>query len=362
MPPSGKVIYAEWLKQTDPFNLYPFIHVLPSGDLFVGAYNRAFVLDISTFAVKRELPKMPGNVNRADAGRCYPLEGASFTFPQYAPYTEPLTFAVCGGSTPGAAQVSDNCISIQPDKANANWTIERMPSQRVMPNIVALPDGTFLICNGAHQGVAGFGLAKDPNFNAVLFDPRKPVSRRMTVLANTTIARLYHSEAILMDDGRVLISGSNPEDGVNPDEYRLETFTPPYLTNGATRPNFKIVNNKVDLTYGDIVVLIVGTSSGSYADIRVSLLAAVSSTHGNSFGMRTLFPAVSCHGASCSVTMPPNANIAPPGWYQMWVLDGPIPSTAIWVRVGGDPAGLGNWPKGLPDFDVPGMGKVAWSG
>ena len=33
--------------------------------------------------------------------------------------------------------------------------------------MVALPDGTYLILNGAYQGFAGFGLANDPNLNAV---------------------------------------------------------------------------------------------------------------------------------------------------------------------------------------------------
>jgi hypothetical protein len=58
--------------------------------------------------------------------------------------------------------------------------------------MVALPDGTYLIMNGAHHGVAGFGLGKDPNLNAVLYDPRKPINSRMSIMANTTVVRLYH--------------------------------------------------------------------------------------------------------------------------------------------------------------------------
>jgi hypothetical protein len=30
------VIYLDWLNRTDPNNLYPFVFVLPSGNLFVG--------------------------------------------------------------------------------------------------------------------------------------------------------------------------------------------------------------------------------------------------------------------------------------------------------------------------------------
>lgn len=32
------VIELDWLARTDPYNLYPFIIVLPGGDIFVGTY------------------------------------------------------------------------------------------------------------------------------------------------------------------------------------------------------------------------------------------------------------------------------------------------------------------------------------
>jgi hypothetical protein len=65
-----------------------------------------------------------------------------------------------------------------------------------MSSMTALLDGTYLILNGATQGVAGFGLAENPNYNAVLYDPSKIAHNRMFIMANTTIARLCHSEAV----------------------------------------------------------------------------------------------------------------------------------------------------------------------
>jgi hypothetical protein len=93
--------------------------------------------------------------------------------PQYAPYTDPLGVIVCGGSTVDNVPL-DNCVSTHPEVQGEDWVIERMPSKRVMPNMVALADGTYLILNGAMQGQAGFALASNPNFNAVLYDPTKP--------------------------------------------------------------------------------------------------------------------------------------------------------------------------------------------
>ena len=97
-----------------------------------------------------------------------------------------------------------------------------------MPCIASLPDGTFLILNGALQGVAGFGLASDPNLGAVLYDPTQPIGSRMSILNNTIVARMYHSEATLLPDGRVLVSGSDPQTNFPngtvryPEEYRIE--------------------------------------------------------------------------------------------------------------------------------------------
>lgn len=343
------------LGDTDPNNLYPFLIVLPSGNIFVGYYNQALLLDPGSLQPIRQLPAIPCSVNAPDSGRTYPFEGSAMILPQVAPYTDPLQVLICGGSGPGVAVALDNCVTIAPDQPNAKWTLERMPSKRVMPYMAALPDGTYLITGGAHQGNAGFGLATDPNLNAVLYDPSKPLGKRMTVMSNTTIARLYHSQAVLMDDGSVLISGSDPEDNKNPQEYRNEIFLPPYLMGNKPRPAFSCKDQ--DWAYGSSHTFSV-TSTGSGGSMRAVAMGSVASTHGNSMGQRTFFLQTSCSGNSCTVTAPPNANICPPAWFQVFLLDGnKVPSTAVWVRIGGDPANLGNWPNAA-GFDVPGMGPV----
>lgn len=82
----------------------------------------------------------------------------------------------------------------------------------------------MLILNGAFQGTAGFSLATEPNLNAVLFDSTQPQGQRFSILNNTIVARMYHSEATLLPDGRVLISGSDPQDPRYPEEFRIEVI------------------------------------------------------------------------------------------------------------------------------------------
>ncbi|KAI9840491.1 MAG: hypothetical protein M1838_004047 [Thelocarpon superellum] len=350
LPGGGPVITLPFLQATDPNNLYPFLCVLPSGGIFIAFYNQALIMDEVTFATTKTLPQIPGAVNSNFSGRTYPQEGTAMLLPQYAPFTDPLGVIICGGSTPTTGLALDNCVTIEPEATNPTWTLERMPSQRVMPCMAALPDGTYLILNGAYHGVAGFGLATGPNLNAVLYNPTLTLNQRFSVMQNTTVARLYHSEAMLLQDGRVLVSGSDPQDGVDPEEYRVEVFTPPYLLSGLPQPTFTLTNK--DWTYGETIPFTL--KSGSTANLKVSLLGAVTSTHGNSMGQRTLFPAVTCTGNSCEITTPPNAHVCPPSWYQVFVLDGPTPSVSQWVRIGGDPGDLGNWPQ-FPDFNIPGV-------
>jgi hypothetical protein len=84
--PGGKadtVIELDWLARTDPYNLYPFVYVLPSGRIFISKlfvlsgiprniyhfqvyYNEARILDPHTFETVVELPNLPGSVNNCE--------------------------------------------------------------------------------------------------------------------------------------------------------------------------------------------------------------------------------------------------------------------------------------------------------
>lgn len=225
--------------------------------------------------------------------------------------------------------------------------------------MVALPDGTILILNGAQQGLAGFAAATDPNLNALLYDPSLPIGSRFSILASSTIARMYHSEATLLPDGRVLISGSDPLDNWPngtaryPEEHRVEVFIPPYLMSGQKQPTFTLpVDN---WSYGaSYSITRIKLFQRNFSSLRISLISASSSTHGNSMGAKTLFPAFSCSGTKCTIIAPPDAGICPPGWYQLFIIDGPTPSVSKWVHIGGDPSKLGNWPN-FPPFTLPGI-------
>jgi hypothetical protein len=122
---SNTTVYLDFLDRTAPFNLYPFVCVVPSG-IFIAYYNEARILDEVTFETIKTLPNMPAAVNDPTGGRSYQLEGSMVLLPQYAPYTDNLGVLICGGSTSGGGYPIDNCVSTQPEDPDPVWTIERM--------------------------------------------------------------------------------------------------------------------------------------------------------------------------------------------------------------------------------------------
>ncbi|KAJ3318084.1 hypothetical protein HDU76_000940, partial [Blyttiomyces sp. JEL0837] len=345
------------LVNTNPFNLYPHVFTLPSGKVFMAAHNQAQVLDPNTWQTLITLPTLPGAAfsttgdPNGSGGRTYPMSGTALLLPFSPPYTNPATVLICGGSLGAGGYATDNCVSIQPEVTGATWTIERMPYKRVMPNMVHLPDGTILVLNGCQFGVAGFGLGQNPTLTAILYDPTKPVNSRFSILGSTIVARMYHSEALLLHDGRVLVSGSDPQEAEQgyPEEYRIEVYVPPYLTSGLPRPTFTITSG-TDVNFGGQISFTANLPSGG--PIRVSLISPGVNTHGNTMGTRFIWLSVTAQVGSYIATSPPGQEIAPANHYLMFVLDGPTPSVGQWIRLGGDPGNLSAWPN-LPGFTLP---------
>ncbi|MBA0801484.1 hypothetical protein Gohar_011849, partial [Gossypium harknessii] len=131
---------------------------------------------------------------------------------------------VCGGALKGSYLQSlkgtflaalDTCARIKITDSNPEWVMGTMPLARVMGDMILLPNGNLLLINGAGPKTAGW--------------------ERFEVQNPTTIPRMYHSTAVLLRDGRVLVSGSNPHTFYNFSgvlfltKLSLETFSPAYL-------------------------------------------------------------------------------------------------------------------------------------
>ncbi|CAG8602698.1 17193_t:CDS:2, partial [Racocetra persica] len=328
--PGETSIPLQFLVDSLPYNLYPCVHLLPDGTLFILANQKAIVYDVTSRQIKINLPDVPRSA------RNYPLTGASALLPLDS--SNKAEVLVCGGGnkiSPSQTVGEFSCARISPISSNPTWEIEEMPFGRTMPDITILADGTVLILNGCNKGTAGFNKGSDPVLTPVLYNPKAPAGSRFTKMQPSYIPRMYHSIAMIIPSGKVLVSGSNPNgvpnvNGPFPTEFRVETFSPPYLFTGA-RPEIKQAPK--DLKYGQSFEIDYVAYSGT-RKMTVNLHQAGFVTHSVHMSQRLVWLDITnFEDKKLSVTAPAGGAIAPPGPYLLNILDNGIPAKAVWVML-----------------------------
>ncbi|MCD9645621.1 hypothetical protein HAX54_034664 [Datura stramonium] len=351
------VFYLPFLKETtDPKeenNLYPFLHLLPDGNLYIFANQRSIVLDYVKNRIIREFPIIPGEK------RTYPATGSSVMLPMKLAAGDLPTVVevmVCGGANGGAflqaerggfMPASRTCGRMRITDPEPEWVMEDMPLGRVMPDMLLLPTGDVIILNGASKGTAGWENAIDPVLNPVLYKPNEPdPSMRFTVLQPTSIPRMYHSAATLLPDGRILVGGSNPHirydfTGVKyPTDLSLEAFMPPYLSPHLSylRPSILTVEGPISYGQNFSVTFTLGISLPT-KELTVTMIAPSFTTHSFAMNQRLLIlnivevKRLSIRAQKITVCAPPSRNIAPPGYYMVFVVHKGVPGHSVWVKI-----------------------------
>ncbi|XP_059637350.1 aldehyde oxidase GLOX-like [Cornus florida] len=336
-------------------NLYPFVFLNVDGNLFIFANNRAILFDYLKDVVVRTYPGIPGGDPRN-----YPSTGSSVLLPLkdlQGPQIE-AEVLVCGGAPKGSftsvnqsrmfVGALNTCGRIKITDPNAQWVMETMPLPRVMGDMLLLPNGNVLIINGAGSGTAGWDNGRYPVLNPVIYRPNSLIGSRFEEQNPTTIPRMYHSTAILLRDGRVLVGGSNPHqlyeftEVLFPTELRLEAFSPSYLDSESTilRPSILLPFSQVKLGYGQKVAIWF-TITGVLKEDLISVTMVAPSFNTHSFSMHQRLLVLSGENLVkigetiyvVTVMTPGSVNLAPSGYYLLFVVHQEIPSEGIWIQI-----------------------------
>ncbi|KAK9368850.1 glyoxal oxidase N-terminus-domain-containing protein [Lipomyces kononenkoae] len=340
------------LVHNQPYYMYPFVNLLRDGELFVFVSKSSIIFDIKTNATVKILPDLPGDY------RTYPNTGGSIMLPLSSGDNYTAEIMICGG---GAYQditspTEASCGRIRPEDDIPKWEMEGMPIARGMIEGTLLPDGTSIWLNGGHYGAQGFNLSTDPVYYPILYDPSVTSGSGFTVLTNSSIARLYHSVALLIPDGRVMVAGSNPVQMpiLEPSEYtpyvtefRVEIFTPPYLMGdkASIRPS-NVTLSSTSLRNGESFSLAFVDGQANTTDVKVVLYHGGFVTHSTHMGHRMIYldyagfesakPANTKQTLTVSMPSTNYGSVTPPAPYLVFVVADGIPSVGITVMVNED--------------------------
>ncbi|XP_024196476.1 aldehyde oxidase GLOX [Rosa chinensis] len=360
---------VETYDQREENNLYPFLHLLPDGNLFLFANNRSILLDYANNRVIKEFPVMPGGVKRN-----YPSTGSSVLLPLKInglglPEAEVL---ICGGAELGAFSLTDGksdkkkvfkgasstCGRIKVTDPDPKWAMETLPMPRVMPDMLLLPTGDVIIINGASNGTAGWEDATNPVLNPVLYRTyeNKPESR-FTVLTPSEIPRMYHSSAVLLPDGRILVGGSNTHERYSfrrtfPTDLSLEAYIPPYLghTFHTLRPtSLSVESRSKTVSYGQnfMVKFRLDVRTDDSSKFSLAIVTPSFTTHSFAMNQRMVVLEIvrlkhlnsryrkpsDKYDYMIVARGPPKNTVAPPGYYMLFLVHAGIPGQATWVNV-----------------------------
>jgi Domain of unknown function (DUF1929)/FG-GAP repeat len=207
-------------------------------------------------------------------------------------------------------------------------------------NLTILADRSVLATGGMSRATSSTVDLNNPVFAAERWDP---ATGTWTVLSSASRVREYHSSATLLPDGRVLTGGGGVcATCVNVGylEKNVEYFEPPYLykkDGSGQKANRPVIGSApATATYGEKLDV---TSSQAGSIAKVGLVRLGAATHSQDQGQRYVPLTFDTSGSTITATAPANSNIAPAGYYMLFITDNAgVPSVAKMIKLQQKPA------------------------
>jgi plastocyanin len=294
-----------------PFNYfyYPWTFLLPGGDLFIaGPQKPARRFDPAATPIIDNPAKQ---YNQISSQRGVNMDGTAVLLPLKPPHYEPRVL-VLGGSAADAQQTAE---WIDLSVAHPQWqALPNLNVTRDKVNSVLLPDGRVIVAGGIETLPDGGPVE--------IFDPDDPTSGFL-IGPNMKHIRGYHSAALLLPDGSVVMGG-DPNGGNTPNER--------YLPSYFFKPRPTITGSPATIAHGAAFSVDTPTP-GAIAEVVLMRPSAV--THAFNQNQRYVGCAISGSTVTAvKATAPPDGTIAPPGYYLLFIVDHDrIPSAANWIRL-----------------------------
>jgi hypothetical protein len=295
--------------------LYPRMHLLPNGNVFYsGSTTSSSIFNPTTTTWTTGVA-----TTNYSGTRTY---GTSVLFPLTPANSYKPKVIIMGGGNPATATTEIIDLSA----ATPAWVYgPNMSAPRIEMNATILPSGNILALGGSLND-------EDSATAALNADLYNPVTNTFSSAGTEAYDRLYHSVSLLMPDATVWVAGSNPERGTF--EPHMEIYSPAYLFNAdgslATRPTISSVSTPV-IGYGSAFTV---TTPNAASISTVVLMRNGAVTHAFNMDQRYVGLSFTAGSGVLNVTGPPNGNIAPPGYYMLFLVNSAgVPSVSSMVQI-----------------------------
>src|SRR5262245_1394746 len=222
--------------------------------------------------------------------------------------------AIMGGGDPPTASAE----VIDLNQPAPSWRmVSPMAFSRRNANSTLLPDGKVLVTGGSCG--RGYDTETCPVLEAEMWDP---TIEKFDIMASAASYRGYHSTALLLPDGRVLVTGGDK----SPRAHQI--YSPPYLFKGQ-RPT--ISSAPANVVYGQTFFV----QTPDYTNIgAVNWIRLGSVTHAFNQNQRINRLTFTPVAGGLNIVAPSNRNLTPPGHYMLFVLDrNGVPSVSTTIRI-----------------------------
>ena len=317
---------------TGALSYYPFMYPRPNGEVVrIGPEPTLYAFTTNGTGTVRKLNKRPDDIAR-DYGSAA----------MFAPGKILLVGGNGGDGTNRTPLSSGVIINIKNDPPTFTTTADMKSGRRHLTTTV-LPTGDVLVSGGS-SGKSGHNLAPYA-FPIELYNVK---TNSFSTLANINVGRGYHSIALLLPDGRIMIGGGGSCGGcqTNGDQNNIEYYKPPYLfkpdgagkqTEVTVRPSITSLTTMTGMPltidnaigYGQEFKL---ETSGTIARVTMIKLGAV--THARNFDQNFNELAFTASGSSLTAITPSEAAWATPGHYMVFAIDSDgVPSVAKIIKL-----------------------------
>jgi hypothetical protein len=303
--------------EPDIAQYYPWMYVAPGGRVFcAGRQQQSWYLD--TRGVGSWTPVAASHFGTRDYGSSVMYEPGKVLIAGGNPR---------GAGTPEAETPTASAEVIDLSASSPAWRdVAPMAHARRQLNMTLLPDGTVLTTGGT--SAPGFNNATGAVLAAEVW---APATEAWTTLASMEVPRLYHSTALLLQDGRVLATGGGLPPGTGGRDVShqdAQMFSPPYLYRG---PRPVITSAPSEVVYGE-AFLVETLQPADIAAVRWIRLSSV--THAFNENQRSNVLPFTVTRAGLFATAPRDSNLCPPGHYFLFIVtaDG-VPSQGRVVHV-----------------------------